>query len=52
MPGREIWVLTLPDLRHLARVAAVLNWIEGVLSPQTMANNQTIAGAASSFSSP
>lgn len=46
MPGREIWVLTLPDLRHLARVATVLNWVEAVLNPQTM------AGAASSFSSP
>lgn len=46
MPGREIWVLTLPDLRHLARVAAALAWIEGVLNPQT------IAGAASSFSRP
>jgi len=46
MPGREIWVLTLPDLRHLARVAAVLGWIAGLLAPQTM------AGAASSFSSP
>ncbi len=46
MPGREIWVLTLPDLRHLPRVAAVLDWIEAVLGPQTM------AGAASSFSSP
>ncbi len=46
MPGREIWVLTLPDLRHLARVAAVLGWIGGLLAPQT------IAGAASSFSSP
>lgn len=46
MPGREIWVLTLPDLRHLARVGAVLGWIAGLLAPQT------IAGAASSFSSP
>jgi DNA-binding transcriptional LysR family regulator len=25
---REIWLLTHPDLRHLARIAAVLAWIE------------------------
>ena len=27
-PEREIWLLTHPDLRHLARIAAVLAWIE------------------------
>ncbi|MEW6343934.1 MAG: LysR family transcriptional regulator [Pseudomonadota bacterium] len=29
---REIWTLTHPDVRHLARVAAVLEWIEGTLA--------------------
>jgi DNA-binding transcriptional LysR family regulator len=28
LPEREIWLLTHPDLRHLARIAAVLAWIE------------------------
>lgn len=27
-PEREIWLLTHPDLRHLARIASVLAWIE------------------------
>ncbi|MBO9136631.1 LysR family transcriptional regulator (plasmid) [Rhizobium sp. B230/85] len=27
-PEREIWLLTHPDLRHLARIAAVLAWVE------------------------
>lgn len=27
-PEREIWLLTHPDLHHLARIAAVLAWIE------------------------
>ncbi|WP_245430640.1 LysR family transcriptional regulator [Mesorhizobium sp. WSM3868] len=27
-PEREIWLLTHPDLRHLARVAVVIAWIE------------------------
>jgi DNA-binding transcriptional LysR family regulator len=30
-PEREIWTLTHPDLRPLARVAAVLEWLEEVL---------------------
>jgi DNA-binding transcriptional LysR family regulator len=29
---REIWTLTHPDVRHLARVSAVLAWIEATLS--------------------
>jgi DNA-binding transcriptional LysR family regulator len=29
---REIWTLTHPDVRHLARVSAVLDWIEATLS--------------------
>ncbi|MDQ0394634.1 LysR family transcriptional regulator [Labrys monachus] len=32
-PAREIWVLTHPDLRHLARIAAVLAWIETSIGP-------------------
>ena len=28
---REIWTLTHPDVRHLARVSAVLDWIEATL---------------------
>jgi DNA-binding transcriptional LysR family regulator len=31
LPEREIWTLTHPDLRPLARVAAVLEWLEEVL---------------------
>ncbi|MGV2292488.1 LysR family transcriptional regulator [Trinickia sp. YCB016] len=29
---REIWTLTHPDVRHLARVSAVLGWIEATLA--------------------
>ena len=29
---REIWTLTHPDVRHLARVSAVLAWIEATLA--------------------
>ncbi len=28
LPEREIWLLTHPDLHHLARIAMVLAWIE------------------------
>lgn len=28
---REIWTLTHPDVRHLARVSAVLAWLEATL---------------------
>src|SRR6202041_812502 len=31
---REIWTLTHPDVRHFARVSAVLDWIEATLSEQ------------------
>ncbi|QXE07353.1 LysR family transcriptional regulator (plasmid) [Paraburkholderia sprentiae WSM5005] len=31
LPEREIWTLTHPDVRHLARVSAVLAWIEATL---------------------
>jgi len=31
LPQREIWTLTHPDMRHLARVSAVLAWIEATL---------------------
>jgi len=30
-PARELWLLTHPDLRHLARIAAVTAWIEATL---------------------
>jgi DNA-binding transcriptional LysR family regulator len=30
LPEREIWLLTHPDLRPLARVAAVLAWIDAI----------------------
>ncbi|MBZ9672473.1 LysR family transcriptional regulator [Mesorhizobium sp. ES1-3] len=30
-PTRELWLLTHPDLRHLARVAAVTAWIEATI---------------------
>ncbi|SIT43720.1 Transcriptional regulator protein (fragment) [Paraburkholderia ribeironis] len=29
---REIWTLAHPDVRHLARVSAVLAWIEATLA--------------------
>jgi len=32
LPEREIWTLTHPDVRHLARVSAVLAWIESTLA--------------------
>lgn len=32
LPEREVWTLTHPDVRHLARVSAVLAWIEATLS--------------------
>jgi hypothetical protein len=32
LPEREIWTLTHPDVRHLARVSAVLTWIEATLA--------------------
>jgi DNA-binding transcriptional LysR family regulator len=28
MPARELWLLSHPDLRHLARIVAVVAWIE------------------------
>jgi len=31
LPEREIWLLTHPDLRPLARIAAVLAWIDATL---------------------
>jgi DNA-binding transcriptional LysR family regulator len=31
LPEREIWLLTHPDLRNLARIAAVLRWIESCM---------------------
>jgi DNA-binding transcriptional LysR family regulator len=31
--SREIWLLSHPDLRPLARVAATLDWLRGVLCP-------------------
>ncbi|QKD02588.1 LysR family transcriptional regulator [Mesorhizobium loti] len=30
-PARELWLLTHPDLRHLARIAAVTAWIEATI---------------------
>jgi DNA-binding transcriptional LysR family regulator len=30
-PTRELWLLTHPDLRHLARIAAVAAWIEATI---------------------
>ncbi|CAB3810831.1 hypothetical protein LMG27177_07508 [Paraburkholderia fynbosensis] len=33
---REIWTLTHPDVRHLARVSAVLAWIEATLTSGEM----------------
>lgn len=31
-PARELWLLTHPDLRHLARIAAVIAWIEATIA--------------------
>ena len=31
-PARELWLLTHPDLRHLARIAAVIAWIEATIT--------------------
>ncbi|TKV70451.1 LysR family transcriptional regulator [Rhizobium sp. AU243] len=31
-PEREMWLLTHPDLRHLARISVVLAWIDEVVS--------------------
>ena len=31
-PDREMWLLTHPDLRHLTRIAAVLDWMEAVVT--------------------
>jgi DNA-binding transcriptional LysR family regulator len=28
---RELWLLVHPDLKHLARIRAVIAWIEGVI---------------------
>jgi DNA-binding transcriptional LysR family regulator len=36
-PEREIWMLTHPDLRHLARIATVLTWIEISIGPSVVA---------------
>lgn len=33
LPARELWLLTHPDLRHLARVSAVLAWIDELFAP-------------------
>jgi DNA-binding transcriptional LysR family regulator len=32
LPTREVWTLTHPDIRHLARIEAVLTWIEATLT--------------------
>ena len=37
-PEREIWLLTHPDLRHLARIAAVLAWIEASIRKLELAS--------------
>lgn len=31
-PEREMWLLTHPDLRHLTRIATVLNWMETAIA--------------------
>ena len=31
MPSREMWLLVRRDIRHLERVAAVVNWVEATL---------------------
>lgn len=32
LPEREIWLMTHPDLRHLARIATVIDWIERTIT--------------------
>jgi len=32
---REMWLIVHPDLKHLARVRAVISWIERLLSPRS-----------------
>jgi DNA-binding transcriptional LysR family regulator len=37
MPSREIWLLTHPDQRRLARIEAVIAWIDATLQARGMA---------------
>ena len=35
-PGRELWLLVHPDLRPLARIAAVIAWVEEIVAVPDM----------------
>ena len=37
MPTREIWLLTHPDQRRLARIEAVIDWLDDTLRARGMA---------------
>lgn len=39
VPARELWVLTHPDQRRLARVTAVLEWLDRTLATAGIATN-------------
>jgi hypothetical protein len=42
---RELWLLVHPDLRHLARIRAVIDWIDQVIMDLLLQGRKSVKRA-------